>query len=64
MDNRFLICCPLFPLLAFAGLGLGLSVWLFGSGLSEVGGGGVPGSNVSVSVQLVKGRTRFADSNG
>lgn len=24
MDNRFLICCPLFPFLAFAGPGLGL----------------------------------------
>lgn len=36
MDNRFLICCQLFPFLASAGLGLGLGLGesgLSGSGL-------------------------------
>ena len=40
MDNRFLICCQLFPFLALAGLGLGLGASeCLGLGLSEGGQG-------------------------
>lgn len=66
MDNRFLICCQLFPFLASAGLGLGLGLGesgLSGSGLYFHCRRGGSGSDVHVSVQLVKGRTRFANNS-
>lgn len=51
MDNRFLICCPLFPFRASAGLGPGESGWLSGSGLLEEGG-----VRVKMSVQCPAGQ--------